>query len=416
MAMKSRRAGFTLVELMIALIAGSVAVIAVYYLSGVSSRAYQEQMRVAETQQSLRSAMEQLRRDISRAGYLGIPNSSTLAPDCSGTMGGADVAPRQVRAVDIVHNGSIADNTTKELLGLGGTAVNKTRADVLRMWGNYATADAYLTDPITTSDTVIHFQEASESFRRSFHKPEAANGVAQFQEKRFEEVFVEGRMLRVEQDGRFFFRDIASANKLDKTVTLKTALPSCFDPTHWTAVAPIVRVRYQVEADTRDTELARISLVPQDSESAASPRLPGTRRTLLVRREETDGTGDEVPASSRVVLDYAVEFAVDAVINKNPVANYNQLPEFEHSTGSAVTAQSTTAPEMFHALIVTLSTRSTDADPKLPHLARARFNQAGLLDSPLLTFRVIDPLAGRENMLLFSRVRTMRSEIYLQNL
>ena len=62
------QAGFTLVEMMIALLAGSFAIMAVYYLGGVSSRGFNEQSRVAESQMALRTAMEQLRRDISLMG------------------------------------------------------------------------------------------------------------------------------------------------------------------------------------------------------------------------------------------------------------------------------------------------------------------------------------------------------------
>ena len=415
------RSGFTLVELMIALLAGSIAVIAVYYLSGVSSRAYQDQMRVAETQQSLRSAMEQLRRDIARAGYLGTPNSSTLAPDCGGTMGGSDVAPRQVRALQITHNGSPAASApVAQLLGLTA-GVNQTRADVLRLWGNYATADAYLTDPTATTPTVIRFQQQSESFRRSFFDPTAGNGAAEYRAARFEEVFAQGRMLRVEQNGRFFFRDIQSSDGIAGTVTLKQALPGCFEPTNWTAVAPLSRIRYQVEPDNAD-ELARLNLVPQDSEAAAGPPLPGRRRTLLVRREEIDETGAIAPFSSRVVLDYAVEFAVDAIVNGGAYAA-DPVPAWVYSTHADVTTQSTNTPENFRSLIVTLSSRSTDAAPQpevatqpSQRFARARFNQAGLLDSPLPIFRVVDPTEGYQNIAMDARVRTMRSEILLQNL
>jgi hypothetical protein len=171
-----------------------------------------------------------------------------------------------------------------------------------------------------------------------------------------------------------------------------------------------MRVRYQVEPDSAG-ELERINLVPQVAERAASPRLPGTRRTLLVRREETDSTDAVVANTSRVVLDYAVEFAVDAVVNS---AAYDANPPvWDYFTGNNVTGQATANPERFGSLIVTLSSRSTDADPNLRQVARASFNRANLLDSPLLTFRVVDP--DYSDLVLRSRVRTMRSEIFLQN-
>src|ERR1700712_5920127 len=122
---RSSRAGFTLVELMIALIAGAFAVSAVYYLNGVSSRAFAEQMRVSETQMSLRSAMEQLRRDFSRAGYLGTPNSA-LVPDCSGVAGSGngDISPFTIRSLNVTRDASLAGDVATML----AVATNKTRA------------------------------------------------------------------------------------------------------------------------------------------------------------------------------------------------------------------------------------------------------------------------------------------------
>jgi len=408
MALKHKRQGFTLVELMIAVIAGSFAVAGVYYLSGVSARMFGEQMRVSETQLSLRSAMEQLRRDIARAGYLAAPNS-TLLPDCGGTLGTigtTGVAPRAIRALSVTHNGSVSASTTvRDLLGLN-PLVNQTRADRLDLWGNYATSDAYLVDPTASTSTSIVFQTGSESFRRSFFTPAAGNGAAIYDATatgRFALTFAAGRMLRIEQDGRFFFRDIQSVNPVatGPSVQLTAALPPCFDPSRWTAAAPVMRVSYMVEGDN-ETDLARVSPATAGV---------GSRRTLLVRRERTDSTDARVAQSSRVVLDYAVEFAVDAIVDTSLGGT---TPAWQYTTGSDVTTSWDATPHAYRALVVTLTSRSSDADPNLPAMGRARFAQAGLLDSPLMTFRVFDP--ARTGVVLNARVRTLRSEIFLQNL
>ena len=105
MTQRSARAGFTLVELMIATIAGAFAVAGVYYLNGVSSRMFNEQMRVSETQMSLRGALEQLRRDISRAGYLATANSKILT-GCDGAAASLDVSATDVRSIAITRAGS----------------------------------------------------------------------------------------------------------------------------------------------------------------------------------------------------------------------------------------------------------------------------------------------------------------------
>ncbi len=404
MALNRSRAGFTLVELMIAVVAGSFAVAGVYYLNGVSSRAFGEQLRMSEAQMSLRSAMEQVRRDFARAGYLHTPNSALL-PDCSGAIPGiADVTPRAMRALEVTRDGSTGDQVTtkaevKSLLGMPST--NRTRADLVTLWGNYATSDAYLADPVSTSSTRIYFQPASESFRRSFYDFKVGTDVATFNATRFSSTFT-NRVLRIEHEGRFFFRDITGVDPTEATpnVTINT-LPGCFEPSRWTAVAPVMRVRYALESDGA-ADLTRLR--------PATASL-GSRRTLLVRREVTDTDGKLVANSARVVLDYAVEFSVDAVVSTTAT---NATPSWAYSLGDAVTTQSTNNPERFRSLIVTLSSRSAEADPNLPFLARTTFDDATLLNSPLPTFRVFDLTQGA--VVGNARVRTMRSEIFLQNL
>ncbi|MBC7172556.1 MAG: prepilin-type N-terminal cleavage/methylation domain-containing protein, partial [Polyangiaceae bacterium] len=66
-----KKGGFTLVELMAALVAGLVAITAIYAVGSSSARHFQEQQRIAQTQMALRMAMSQLRVDIQRAGLFG---------------------------------------------------------------------------------------------------------------------------------------------------------------------------------------------------------------------------------------------------------------------------------------------------------------------------------------------------------
>lgn len=392
MTRATSRAGFTLIELMIAMLAGSIAVAGVYYLNGISSRMFGEQMRVAETQMALRSALEQIRRDFSRAGYLSTPNSSRL-PDCTGSLGTTNVASSMVRSLALTKNGSLGDVNT--LLGIPGT--NPTRADSAVLTGNFATSDAYLSDPTVSTNTVLRFQADSEAFRRSFFKP-AVGGAATFEAERFTSAFKAGRMLRVENEGRVFFRTISASSATSAataSVTLTDALPTCFDPTRWTAIAPVMRVRYALERDDQNTDLARLR-----STTGAF----GAARTILVRRE-VDAAGTVMADTARVVLDYAVEFAVEPIVWDGTNFNY--------ALSDADRTAANDAPETIAAVLVTLSARSLDADPNLQTLGRTPFGDNAQLDGPLLTFRVIDPSAA--NVSLNARVRRARAEIFLQN-
>ena len=73
---RRRQAGFTLLEMMAALVAGLIAIGSIYTLSSASSKHFHEQQRISQTQMSLRMAMSRLTSDIARAGFGGTPNSA----------------------------------------------------------------------------------------------------------------------------------------------------------------------------------------------------------------------------------------------------------------------------------------------------------------------------------------------------
>jgi hypothetical protein len=118
-----------------------------------------------------------------------------------------------------------------------------------------------------------------------------------------------------------------------------------------------------------------------------------------------------VANTSHLLLDYGVEFAVDAVVNTTVAP---ARPVWAFSRNSDVNVQSTTGASSFRSLLVTLTARSPETDPKLPTMARATFNSATAFNSPLMMFRVIDP--AQATIVMNARVRTLRSEIFLQNL
>ncbi|MDB4990358.1 MAG: hypothetical protein JWN04_5536 [Myxococcaceae bacterium] len=419
--MRQRVRGFTLIELMVALVAGAFAVSAVYYLSGVSARSFAEQMRVSETQMSLRSAMEQVRRDFSRAGYMAVP-SSTLVPDCNGQTnanGIGNIAPRLMRAISVTRDGSLGNTDVTTLLA---PVVNSTRADSVDLWGNYATPEVYLVDPVQTLNNQIFFQPTSEGFRRSFYDPVAGNGAATFNAARFLATFFPGRMVRIENEGRVFFRDITARDatlagltpgSIWPSVTVGN-LPDCFVSSSWSSIAPVMHIRYDIESDAT-AAFGRLQSQSTATATAATV-VPGARRTILVRTEWNDSGAAGAPVavanSERLVLDYAVEFAVEAWTNTNTAVPAT-LPTFVLQRGNAVTAASATS-QFFRSLLVTLTARSAEVDPRLPAVGPTRtFDHATLLNSPLMIFRVTDPLSA---LVLNARTRTLRSEIFLQNL
>lgn len=392
----NRQAGYTLVELMLALTAGTLAIGGAYFISGTSSRYFGEQLRVSEAQMSTRMAIEQLRRDVARAGYMSTRDSRQLT-GCSG----ANMPPGvDIQAIEIAANtGDALVNSTE----------NNTRADRLRMVGNYSDcAERFLSDRILPGNTTIALQHRREAFRRCFYTPPAACDAdgdfdtADFDTDLFTDTFTPGDFLRIESLdlGITIFREIAGINiadPADPQITLATGIPSCISSGTGLIIAPISRVQYEVQNLDDVAEGAQLQNVAADSARV------GAERAMLVRAQLDLDDNDERDGSVRPALDYIVEFQVQAI---EDTAAMGQVPVFvKRQTPAELATLSTTNPSNIRALILTLSTRTVDQDPNAEWTARGN-----LYTDPLVLFRVQGANDG------LARVRTHRFEITLPNL
>ena len=77
------KSGFTLIELMVAMVVGLTAITSVYSLGSAMSEQFYQEQRTATSQGSSRAAIMELRRDISRAGLFGSPNAQSSRPAAS---------------------------------------------------------------------------------------------------------------------------------------------------------------------------------------------------------------------------------------------------------------------------------------------------------------------------------------------
>jgi prepilin-type N-terminal cleavage/methylation domain-containing protein len=416
MRTRTKRAGFTLVELMIALTAGAFAVAGAYYLTGTSSRLFNEQMSVSEVQSTVRIAMEQIKRDIGRAGFLAARSRRELL-DCAGQTDQPEVSPIAVDGFSVA-----IDQRTARTTALLNTTQNVLRTDRLVLNGNYASSDAYLIDPSYDAATgVIALQPGHESFIRSFTTTANDSAPPTFSRARFDAVFTDQRLVRIEhmQSGRVFFRRVTGRGTVgsgtDQTgsLTLDTPLPThCFTPSE-VAISPVVRIRYQVESPSDSR--ADFGLGYDDGSGNVA-----SERTMLVRREldttsaATSDTMTPVPGSARVVLDYAVEFRVNAWYDdRSPDTDTRPLLRYasESIASGALTVAnvSNNLPHRLRSAVVTLSARAPEADGRLGCLARPSLNV------PLPTFR-LPAVESEGDFARCARVRSLKAEIFMPNM
>ena len=69
-----RRRGFTLVELLVAMVAGLIVALAIVGLSKEANTTFQEETRIASAEAQLRTALDRLRSDLQRTSYMSTAN------------------------------------------------------------------------------------------------------------------------------------------------------------------------------------------------------------------------------------------------------------------------------------------------------------------------------------------------------
>jgi len=382
------RAGFTLLELMVALVAGLIAISSIYYISAASSKHFHEQQRVAQTQMAVRMAMERLRRDVARAGFLGTPNSQKEV-SCRSAAGGV-----QLRAVEYLPNADVG--------ALPNAAENGVTADGIRLTGNYVTSDAYLAQGLGVGGRTVTFQTDWQAFRHTFGIVGSTyDGAA------FDDVFRAGRFLHIEtQQGQHFFVQITGTNASNQTVTFTPNLPvgsTCIPGLGDGAlVSPISRIEYRV-VDPR-TAGGLANLLSPNATGGTDPGLAdarGLKPAVLIRRE-VDFTNAATPiaGSEQVVLEFAANLEYSFVFDSQSVRG--QPPTLVTQTKGIAATTLNVTPERVRSVLISLSGRTPDQEPTFHWAARAA-------NAPLTRYRANPASSGA------SRVRTLTTEVLIPN-
>lgn len=380
----ARREGFTLVELMVALTIGGVALTAIYAVGSASSRHFREQQRVSSAQTALRMAVEQLKRDFARAGYLGSPNAALPAEVCSPPAGNAVAA-----FVDYVDN-----DPAPPQISLAAATENDDSGEVtfdrIVLMGNYSTSGEYVLGASSTAQAL-----AVSRFRHSFRRDFTNWETNQYDDARFAEAFIPGRKVRVHTASeRMHFANITGYTAGGATVDpiVNIDVPAACDVTGgW--VSPLNAIAYRAEAAAQD-DLERLSGARGDVNGPIA----------VLRRVEVSGTNyaqnlqaNGVDVDSRSVLDYVIGF------------NLTFRTSGGAPTGIVWQPTNTTVnntPQQLRSVIIDVAVRTPEQEQGMWHIAGA----------PLRSF-VVFPRTGTGAVLTgAARVRTARAEVFLPNI
>jgi len=148
------RRGFTLIELMIALLAGLIVAMGVLGLSRDATHTFHEEMRGSAAEAALRTAVDRLRGDLQRAGYmstgniildpqiahpLGVASPANIANESSPTTLANGIG--RLASIYRVANGSWTNNLKGAATDL--SALNGVAPDSIDIGGNMTSSDQF---------------------------------------------------------------------------------------------------------------------------------------------------------------------------------------------------------------------------------------------------------------------------------
>ena len=375
------RRGFTLLELMVSLTVGGIAIASMYAISAASTHQFHQQQQIANAQTALRAAMDQVKRDVARAGYLF--TAIAKAPPGFVQHSCMDVGSPLDWPLSLGGDGSLAafsffdddvqvtDGVNDALDPTRNNGPNGFTADDLVMFANYETADQY--GPISVIDSqTIAVDQDGHNFQRDF--TQWYQGLPNFDAAAFDEAFALNRLIRIQTTGRMrHFATITgvdaptSTSGVDSDVRIHFAPaipPDCMAAAEQGWVAPVSAIRYFVQNATGEAAARFPTATGPVAQLIRQEVRPDAKRTPLSYDPVTTK-----PSNTREVLDYVVAFNLAFTMNAATSAGApdNYVPGVvlggdPTSIKTAVNAN----PERIRAVSIDLAVRTPEQDPKLP--------------------------------------------------
>jgi hypothetical protein len=414
-------AGFTLVELMVALTGGLFVSVAVFMLARQATGLYQQEGRISNATLGSVVGFERLRLDIERAGYLASLNIRRDPAVC----GFPDSNwPKQLGRMS-----SVLIRPATSALPPGLTD-NNILPDELILAGSYASVEQFWTKSIELSgpNNMIVLQGASPAMARLGY----ANVAAANQRALLLSVFGVGRAIRIvdteahEQYGTIV--DVQPGS--DPAILVSASNPRL---TYRGATAP-VNMQCGVMGNGKDHLVNVVNFVKYSLRNMAgfsqfgplyqSSLAGGTPvtdfgRTELVR-EELDTDGTSIFGTEEIISEFAVDLrfgiSVTQILNPGSPNQTEQLKAFSIGdtnnikdwAGDPPGLPATNGPQRIRTVRARLSVRSREGD----RLTNLSGGDGGTLPIAPGLYRFGLGVGG---VAPFARVRTMQADIALRN-
>lgn len=427
--MRRRRrslAGFTLVELMISLVAGLIVSIAVIGLAKTSTRTFYEQARTATAQATTRAASERLRNDLLRAAYMSTGNIATDPKIAKASLSGTGsryAGTTNFQGINI-NVGVVASALLLE-------KNNLLAPDSITITGNMTGDDAFIGNWIDSGSAklgtcgsgeiqmdpngdgatyrAIASAASPDKAAKALFVPNAASFAARVQDIRGCFHYVVVCDAGYDATAKRAWVDMTS----DGTNTILT--PSDIGNDNCGArmgeqvtVAPVQRARWSIAANTNPVLDADTSVSPND------------KKYNLIRELLDTSSAAGAVAQSQLIAEWAVDLKFGIVIH-NVSANTLSVADLDSdTTGSGTISKATAigvltstatggsaAPQNIRAIRYRLSLRT--------ELPDRQNGLATIFPAPYIVRYCTDSSVTLANCTSFARVRTIVSEVTLAN-
>ena len=407
--------GFTLVELVVATMAGLLVSAAAFLLARNSSSFFQSEAGITTAQFSNMLGFSRLQEDIRRASMMSSPNVIADPLRCGATAGWP-AGMIELAGIRVEQGGSVLRHSADHVL----SGTNGLNPDALIIGGLFDTTEQFAVQTLIDGgggSYTIMLQNDGAMVRTRLAATSGSSALTQ--------IFRTGRILRlVDNEGRAAYGVISGLNTTGTNVTITLAnapaLPvrdtettcGCAPPCRGSLVNPIARVLYDLRSVDEATypQYAGLYINAAHGVGAAHQGIIPATRTELVR-VELDAQGDEIPATLEILSEYAVDLKfgiLTATPGTSPtftptLTDYDlddaNIPTFAGTLASGAT------PQRIRTLRVRMGVRASrrDRDVAIPAPP----------DGGLFRFNLGTDPSG--NVRGFTRVRTLVSDVSLHN-
>ncbi|NUP05092.1 MAG: hypothetical protein HOW73_03410 [Polyangiaceae bacterium] len=406
----SARAGFTAVELMVAITTSLIVCAGAYTLAKTSLEVFQQEARMNSAQFNNVMGMNRLSTDIKRAGFQTSPDADTDLQVCAPPTG---ALAGLLKAVNVFEGADSGTYGSGDYLGLPSMVTgpeNNRAPDRIRLAANYTTSDKYRLGPVDMTGNKISVQVDQLAVQRIFHDARLAGG------NEFCSAFPAGGIARlVDAANRTRFIEVASCATTDNTdatnyasITITAvnipvgtgcgeATQGYINPVNVIDYVPVHLTNLNATSQGLGTTIQ--TLLTQESTNAG---VTGDESRMMLVRRALGANGAILPNSTTIEADYLVDLNFSARYASDALQpNTHQFADFE-----AVGA----IPEnQVRSLGIRMTTRSRFADR-----AERGFTVVPNASQPLPRFEAFTSTAT--NRMRFARVRTFFTEVAISNL